>query len=218
MVCTCRVLGEGHPIHLNYSGSDLRTGLEGNMQKLRFLTILILMPILGLSNWAAKPPQDKNKLMELKKGIELFESVLKQSLAQTFGGPFETLNQARGAYLPKYGVVFSFEVNLTPLQNLGPFSQAPTAKEEKGQLLEENRRREKAVSVAEQTLGDYSQSLSVLEPGESVAIVIQTVAAHPSKIERTTIVISADKNLLLARQNQSLDQAHFVQKLSKMEY
>jgi len=188
------------------------------MRSRRFHLILILGTALGFSGWAAKSPQDKTNLAELKKGIELFESVLNQSLAQTFGGPFETLNRTRGAYLPGYGVVFSFEVNLTPWQVLGPFSHAPTPKEEKTQREEESRRREQAISVAAQTLGDYGQSLSLLGPGETVAIVIQTVAAQPKKIERSTIVLSADKNLLVARLNRSIDQAHFVQKLSKTEY
>jgi len=188
------------------------------MRRRRFHLILILGAALGASNSAANSPQDKTNLAELKKGIELFESVLDQSLAQTFGGPFETLNRTHGAYLPGYGVVFSFEVNLTPLQNLGPFSQAPTPKEEKTQREEESRRREKAISVAEQTLGDYGQSLSMLGPAETVGIVIYTVAAHPGKIERSTIVLSADKTLLVARLNRSIDQTHFVQKLSKTEY
>jgi hypothetical protein len=212
------VLGEGRPIKPNCIGSDQRTGREAMMQRLRFHLILILGAALGFNVWAAKPPQDKTNLAELKKRIELFESVLNQSLSQTFGGPFETLDRTRGAYLPGYGVVFSFEVNLTPMQNLGPFSAAPTPKEEKTQREEESRRREKAISLAEQTLGDYGQSLSLLAPGEAVAIVIQTVAAHPGKIERSTVVISADKNLLLSRLNHSIDQAHFVQKLAKTEY
>jgi hypothetical protein len=188
------------------------------MIKLRFHLILVLGAALGFSSWAANSPQDKANLPELKKGIELFESVLNQSLTQTFGDPFETLNRARGAYLPGYGVVFSFEVSLTPLHNLGPFSQAPTAKEEKAQREEEGRRRANAISVAERTLEGYGQSLSMLGPGETVAIVIQTVAAHPRKIERSTIVLSAEKKLLDARLNHSIDQAHFVQKLSKTEY
>jgi hypothetical protein len=188
------------------------------MRKLQFPLILILGAALGASGWARNSPQSRANLAELKRGIELFESVLNQSLAQTFGGPFETLNRTRGAYLPGYGVVFSFELNLTPLQDLGPFSQAPTPKEEKTQREEESRRRERAISVVEQTLGDYGQSLSMLGAGETVGIVIHTVAAHPGKIERSTIVLSADKNLLVARLNHSIDQAHFVQKLAKTEY
>jgi hypothetical protein len=60
--------------------------------------------------------------------------------------------------------------------------------------------------------------LEQLAPDESVTIVIHTVAAHPNKIERSTIVLSAGKKLLDARLSHSVDQAHFVQKLSTTEY
>jgi len=187
--------------------------------RLRQFPVLLLLGIfLGASSSALCSPQDKPNLAELKKSIGLFESVLNQSLAQTFGGPFETLNGARGAYLPGYGIVFSFEVNLTPLQSLGPFSPAPTAKGEQAQREEEVRRREKAVNLSEQVLGDFGQTFNQLNPGESVTIVIHTAAAHPGKIERSTIVLSAEKKLLDARLSRAINQEHFVQKLSKTEY
>ena len=186
------------------------------------LSPVILLFLVGAAlaavSWAANSPQEKANLPELKKGIELFESVLNQSLAQTLGGPFETLDRARGAYLPAYGVVFSFEVNLTPLQSLGPFGPAPTPKTEQAQREEEVRRREKAKSVAQQTLGNFGQSLSPLAANESATIIIYAVAAHPGKIERSTIIVSAEKKLLDARVSGSLDQAHFIQKLSTTEY
>jgi len=188
------------------------------MRRRRFPLILMLSATLVAGSWAANSPQDKTNLVELKKGIELFESVLNQSLAQTFGGPFETLNQARGVYLPGYGVVFSFAVNLTPLRNLGPFSSALTAKEEQVEREQEVRHREKAVNVAEQILGDFGQTFNQLSPGESVAIVIHTVAAHPGKVERSTIVLSAEKKLLDARLTHAISQERFAQKLSKTEY
>jgi hypothetical protein len=182
------------------------------------MIFLFLGALLSAASWAAKSPQGKSNLAELKKGIELFESVLNQSLAQTLGGPFETLDRARGAYLPGYGVVFTFEVNLTPLQNLGPFGPPPTPKSEQAQREEEIRRRERAKSVAQQTLGNFGQTLTPLTPDESVTIVIYTVAAHPGKIERGTIILSAEKKLLDARVNGSLDQTRFIQKLSTTEY
>jgi len=188
------------------------------MRLRQFPALLLFGVFFGAGSSTLGSPQDKPNLAEVKKSIGLFESVLNQSLAQTFGGPFETLNRARGAYLPGYGVVLSFEVNLTPLRNLGPFSPVPTAKEEQAEREEEVRRREKAVNVAEQVLGDFGQTFNQLNPGESVAIVIHTVAAHPSKIERSTIVLSAEKKLLDARLSHAINQEHFVQKLSKTEY
>lgn len=189
------------------------------MMRNRKLQVILLLGVLICSgSWAPNSAQGKPNLELVKKGIGLFESVLNQSLAQAFGGPFETLDRARGAYLPGYGVVFSFEISLTPLQNLGPFSPPPTPKSVQARREEEVRRREKAKSVVVEVLGNYGQAVSELAPEESVGIVIHTVAAHSDKIDRSTMVISADKKLLDARLNHSIDQAHFVQKLSITEY
>jgi len=189
------------------------------MMRLRQLQVILLLWVFfGASSRALGAPQDKPNLAELRKSIELFESVLNQSLAQEFDGPFQTLRGARGAYLPGYGVVFSFEVNLTPLQNLGPFSTAPTAKEEQAQREMEVRRREKTLSVAEKVLGDFGQTLNQIPPGQFVTIVVHTDAAHPGKIKRSTMVLSAEKKLLDARLSHAISQERFVQKLSKTEY
>jgi len=193
-------------------------GAEIMMRLRQFQMILLFGAFFGVSTGVLSAPQDKPNLAELKKGIGLFESVLNQSLAQEFVAPFETLNRARGAYLPGYGVVFSFEVNLTPLQSLGPFSAAPTAKDEQAQHEQEVRRHDKAMKIAEQVLGDYGQSLTQLTPGECVTIVIHTVAAHPDKIDRSTIVLSAEKKILDERLTHAINQERFVQKLSKTEY
>ncbi len=189
------------------------------MKKYYFLAICGLMGMLLSPGWTgANTQKTKPDLEELKKQIELFETVLNQSLTQGFGGPYDTLGRGQGAYLPGYGVVFTFEVSLSPWQNMGPFSASPTPKSEELQREQENRRREKAKQVAQQVLTNFGQILRQLSPGESVAVIIQTVAAHPGKVERSTIVISADKSLIDQRQNNSIDQAEFVRKLTTTEY
>ena len=182
------------------------------------LITLLLSFLLCTASWVAGSAQDNSNLAALKKGIELFNSVLNQSLTQNFGGPFETLDRARGAYLPGYGVIFTFEVNLTPSPQYGPFGPAPKPKSEQAQREEEVRRRDRAESVAEQILGNFGQALTPLAPEESVAIIIQTVAAQPGNIARSTIVIAAPKKLLDERESNSIDQAQFVKKLSVTEY
>ena len=193
-------------------------GRERLMHQRQFLRVVVLGALLSASGWAGHSGQDKTNLAGLKKGIEVFESVLNQNLAKAFGGPFETLDRARGAYLPGYGVVFAFEVNLTPLEDLGPFAPAPTARDEQAERQEEVRRGMKAKGVAEEVLGTFGQTLGSLTPDESVTIVIHTVAAHPGKIERSTIVLSAPKKLVDERFSHLIDQTEFVRKLSTTEY
>jgi len=189
------------------------------MKKYCFLAVCGLLGMLLSLGWTgAKAQKTKPDLEELKKQIELFETVLNQSLTQAFGGPFDTLEKGRGAYLPGYGVVFTFEVSLSKWQNLGPFSAPSTPKSEELQREEENRRRDKAKVVAQQVLTNFGQILRQLSPDESIAVIIQTVAAHPSKVERSTIVFSAEKSLIDQRQNNSIDPTEFVRKLTTTEY
>lgn len=188
------------------------------MRDRKLQVFLWLAVLLCGGSLASGARQVKTNLAEVKKGIELFQSVLNQSLAQAFGGPFETLDHASGAYLPGYGIVFSFEVNLTPLNNAGLFAPPQTPKNEQAQHEAELRRRDKAKQVAFDVLGNYGQAFAELSPDEFVTIVIHTVAAHPSKIDRSTMVLSADKRLLDLRISRSIDQAHFVQKVTITEY
>lgn len=188
------------------------------MRQRRFLLVVVIGALLSAGGWSRNSGQDKTNLAGLKKDIELFESVLNQNLAKAFGGSFETLDRAHGVYLPGYGVVFAFEVNLTPLQYLTPFTPAPTARDEQRQREEEARRRAKAKSVAQETLGNFGQSLSSLAPDDSVTVVIYLVAAHPGKIDRSTVVLSAPKKLMDERLSHLIDQAEFLRRLSTTEY
>jgi hypothetical protein len=180
-----------------------------------YVLIGILVP---WSSVVANAQPEKPDLGELRKQIELFESVLNQSLKQGFGGPFDTLDRAQGAYLPGYGVVFSFEVNLSQLVNMGPFNPSPTPKREAAQRAEELRRRDKAKALAEEVLAKFGQTLSLLSPNESVAVIIQMAAAHPDKLERSTIVVSVDKKSIDERQANTIDRPQFARKLTTTEY
>jgi hypothetical protein len=182
-----------------------------------FFCVLIGI-LIPWGSLGANAQQERPDLGELRKQIELFESVLNQSLKQAFGGPFDTLDRTQGAYLPGYGVVFSFEVNLTPLLNMGPFNSSPTPKREAAQRAEELRRREKAKAIAQEVLTNFGQTLSLLSPNESVAVIIQTAAAHPDKVERSTIVVSAEKKSIDERQANTIDRAQFARKLTTTEY
>jgi hypothetical protein len=188
------------------------------MKRYRVFFCVLIVILVPWSSLVANAPQERPDLGELRKQIELFESVLNQSLKQAFGGPFDTLDGAQGAYLPGYGVVFSFEVNLSPVINMGPFNPVPTPKREAAQRAEELRRRDKAKAIADEVLANFGQTLSSLGPNESVAVIIHTAAAHPDKVERSTIVVSVDKKSIEERQANTIDRPQFARKLTTTEY
>jgi hypothetical protein len=219
MASICRVRGAARLSRSDRIKIRAQAVSEESMKRHYFLAICGLMGmLLSLGGTSAQAQKTKPDLEELKKQIELFETVLNQSLTQSFGGPYDTLDKGRGAYLPGYGAVFTFEVSLSPLQSMGPFSPSPTPKSEELQREQENRRRDKAKAVAQQVLTNFGQILHQLAPGESVAVIIHTVAAQPSKVERSTIIISAEKSLIDQRQNNTIDQTEFVRRLRTTEY
>src|SRR2546421_6691261 len=94
--------------------------------------------------------QEKANLVRVREEIRVFESVLDGSLNQSFPGPFAYLDKARGAYLPGYGVIFTFEVSLSRPSNL--FEAQPT---DKSRRDEAQVRRTAAKELAEKALADF---------------------------------------------------------------
>jgi hypothetical protein len=173
--------------------------------------------VLGRS-YADDTPTAKVDLQQVKKESELVESVLDQSLTQSFGGPFGYLERVRGAYLPGFGVTFSFEINLTPSSAAGPFGSPPSPQLMRTQEKEVVQRRDAAKTVSENTLADFGHTLQALSPNESVAIVVYTVAARPQGVERGTIVIECKKQLISSLEAKSIDRATFMRELTVVEY
>jgi hypothetical protein len=58
---------------------------------------------------AQTPPSN---LAALKAEMKVFEAVIDGTMAQTFAPPFGLLENAKGVYLPGFGLAFSLEVNL----------------------------------------------------------------------------------------------------------
>jgi hypothetical protein len=160
----------------------------------------------------------KTDLKKMKDEIGILESVLNEGLDQNFGGTFGYLDKARGAYLPGFGVAFSFEVNLAPSSTGGPFGPPPTAETVKAQRETAARRKEDAKILAEKTLADFGHSLSMLDAKESVAIVIHTVGVQVQGVEKNTIVVQCDRQLIDSYRSNSIDRATFLRRLTVVEY
>jgi hypothetical protein len=162
--------------------------------------------------------KEKTDLKKIREEIGVLESVLNEGLNQSFGGAFGYLDKARGAYLPGFGVAFSFEINLAPSGTGTPFSPRPTPESLRAQRETAARRREDAKALAQKTLADFGHSLTALDPKESVAIVIHTVGVQPDGVEKNTIVIQCDRQLIDSYRANSIDRATFVRKLSVVGY
>lgn len=180
--------------------------------------VLGLVVLAGSFMQAGSAPQ-KDELKKLKDEIGLMDSVLNQSIAQTFSTPFGVLDDSRGVYLPGYGVVLDFELNLSPTSaSMGPFSPVLTPQQERARQEQEVRRSAQAKELAEKVLADFGHTLSDLPPRESVAIVIHTVAVRERGLERSVIVVQASKEAIDRYRSNAIDRAAFLRQLEIVEY
>jgi hypothetical protein len=161
--------------------------------------------------------QEKTGLTKTREQIRVLESVLNQSLSQAFPAPFAYLDTARGAYLPGYGVVFTFQMNLSR-PSMGPFEGESTPQSERLKREEAKRRRDAAKEMSERVLADFSHTLDQLSPDESVAIVIYGSAVGQLGLEKSTTVLRAQKRDIDAFRANTMDRAAFIRKLQVLEY
>ncbi|HEV2386574.1 MAG TPA: hypothetical protein VGS20_04890 [Candidatus Acidoferrales bacterium] len=187
------------------------------MRRTTMAVLGLLVALAGSVLQTSATPQ-KDELKKLKNEIGLLESVLNQSIAQTFSAPFGMLDAARGVYLPGYGAVLDFELNLSSSPPMGSFAPLLTPEKQRAEREQEMKRREQVKELAEKVLADFGQTLSDVPARESVAIVIHTVAVRDQGLERSVMVVQAPKEAIDEYHSNAIDRAAFLRKLSVMEY
>lgn len=180
-------------------------------------SFVLLLLLVASACSALATPVDKQDLGKLREQIGVLESVLNQNLTQTFPGPFGYLDKARGAYLPGYGLVFTFEVNLNPQRpSLGPFGGPPPQTEaQRTAAIKKNR--DSALGLSQRVLADFGHTLDIA-PEESVAVVIQGSAVGPQGIEKSTLVVRAQKSDIDQFRANAIDRATFLSRIAVVEY
>src|SRR5947209_141332 len=180
------------------------------------LACVALSPVSAAGVFAAD--NEKIDMPRMRDQIRVLESVLNQNLTQTFPGPFGYLDAAHGVYLPGYGVVFSFEINLSQSPaSLGQFGGGRPASAA-ARHEEETKRREQAKAMAQRVLADFGPTLEQLAPSESVGIVIHCSTITDRGVEKSTIVLRAQKHDVDDFRASKLDRTAFVSKLQLLEY
>lgn len=176
----------------------------------RFLTILFAL-LLGTAAYTAE--QEKANLVQLREQIAIFESVLNEHLNQSFPGPFAYLDKARGAYLPGYGLIFTFEVSLTRPASL--FEAQPS---DKVRREEQQQRRAAAKELAQKVLADFGHALTSLSAADSVSIVVHTLAVTTQGLEKGTMVVRAQKRDIDQLRANTISRDAFLHRLEVLEY
>ena len=109
----------------------------------------------------------------VKRELEVFQGVIDTTVKQTISGTFTILSSAKGLYLPEYGAVFSFEVNLYQIRHLSPFDLRPhTPKELEDAYAQMLSRIETLKSNLIRAMGEHGAALGTLRPEDHLTVVM----------------------------------------------
>ena len=145
------------------------------MKQNRWTTITwatLLCGGMALAGWrhvfaAAAPDADH---AALRSQVQQFQATLNRDLETD---PFSMLQDAKGIYLPHYGVVFHMELNLAPLRPLSAFDVRPYTEQELQQARQTKLDRIRQMKEHfSDLLHQHAAELDAVPPDQSVAIVV----------------------------------------------
>jgi len=145
---------------------------------------------------------------------------LNRSIRQTFELPFSLLQDAKGTYLPGFGVAFHLEVNLHPLRIISPFDLTPyTAEELEKAKRDKLERIRQLKSHLGQLLLEHGSSLSAMAPEQNIAVVVHLFNLPPeSRDLPTQLVMLINRRTLLDYQAKRLTAEEFQKAGSVLEF
>jgi len=193
------------------------------LQRAAFVALLAVAPMAPYS--AAQSPGPPREAAETKvdydsarREIQQLETVINGLLKETFINPFGLVNRTKGAYIPGYGQVFNFLVNIERAVISTPFGEyrsGPTITTgEKKQRIEDLK--DRLVRV----LLDNASGMRQLRAGESVTIVAFFEDRNFPEEERQnrTVVLSALKKDLDEWSARPERWKEFKQRMKIVEY
>ena len=159
-------------------------------------------------------------LRALKPQLESFQAMLNRTIQQNFEQPFFLLQDAKGSYLPGFGVVFHMEANLSPLRVAMPFDVHPYTAEEIQKARDSKIERiQRLKTLLSQILLDQGGSLSAMAPEQNLAIVVH-LFKMPSEGRDipSQVVITLNRRMLLDYQGRRLTEEQFEKTGSVLEF
>jgi hypothetical protein len=157
----------------------------------------------------------------LRSQLRLFQEYLNSNLQATFVDPYALLQDVKGTYLPRFGVVFHMELNLHPMRTLTMFGLQPYTEEELQQVRESKLRR---IVQLKQSLSDLllerGTELTAVPSEQSVAVVVHMFNLPSERTEGfpTQLVIEVRRGDLTAAKTQRMTQEEFRKLVATLEF
>lgn len=159
-------------------------------------------------------------LQAIRGQLDAFSSFLNRGIQQKFNQPFSLLQDAKGIYLPGYGVAFHMEVNLQTLRLMTPFDMTPYTPDEIAQArkVKIDRIRQLESNLRELLL-ERGGTLTAMAPAQNIAIVVHIYRlASESRDLPSQLLISVDRKALLDYQAKRLTAEQFQSASTLLEF
>jgi hypothetical protein len=185
----------------------------------------ILLSVITLAGWrrpagAAAEPPDADRAA-LRNQVQQFQETLNRDLETTFTHPFSLLQDAKGIYLPHYGVVFHMELNLAPLRPLSAFDVRPYTEQELQQARENKLQRIRELKEhLSDLLRQHAAELAAVPPDLSVAVVVHLYNLPSERTEGLPmqIIVEVPRSVLAGSQAPAATAEEFRNRVSFFEF
>ena len=179
--------------------------------------------------WEAKsgtlsPPAGKLPELDLRAlggQLQAFQAIMNRDIAQAFAVPFVLLQDAKGTYLPGYGAMFHFEINLHPLRTMNMFNMQPYTEEELRKAREAKLAKVRELKTRlSALLLEHGTMLTEVPADQNVAVVVHLFNMPSEKSEGlpTQLVTETSRRALLEAQAQRVTAAEFEKRQRFLEF
>jgi hypothetical protein len=157
----------------------------------------------------------------LKAQMQSFQGVLNRYIIQAFEQPFTLLQDAKGVYLPHFGVVFHLEVNLAPLRMLNMFDSRGYSAEEIRKTKETKLQRVRQLKDRlSELLLEHGDEMAAVPTDENVAIAVHLFNMPSEQTEGvpTQFVIETSRQTLVNSKSLGLTKKDFGEMGVSLEF
>jgi hypothetical protein len=157
----------------------------------------------------------------LRSEVQQFAATLNRDLQTLLDHPFAMLQDAKGIYLPRFGVVFHMELNLAPLRTLSAFDVRPYTEQELRQARDNKVERIKELKAhLSDLLQSHGAELSALPPDQNIAVVVHLFNMPSERTDGlpTQIVVEVSRGVLADPGAQRASAEEFRKRVSYFDF
>jgi hypothetical protein len=170
-----------------------KVNCEARKRSVLFVALVLCFGCLPLS--AQNGGETKTDYPGASREIQSFEIAINGAIQRTFSGPFGLVSPPKGGYLPGYGYVFNFVVNIKRGMTQTPFGMMKTGEDLSPE--EKKRRIDGLKDELVRVLLNSSAGFVKLQKSESIAIMAYFEEFNPlipEGKETKTLILSVSKS------------------------